>query len=235
MNQSQNSTLIELHNVTKSYPVASGTFSALRDVSLKIDSQKLVAITGKSGSGKSTLLNVIAGIDRPSNGSIFMNGIQVDKLSESQLASWRGKNIGVVFQFFQLIPTLTILENVMLPMDFCNTYVRKERKDRALALLARVDIREQADKFPAALSGGQQQRVAIARALANDPLLLVADEPTGNLDSQTANAIFALFADLVKSGKTVIVVTHEREFSSYFEETINIADGVIKTQLPIHA
>jgi putative ABC transport system ATP-binding protein len=235
MNHQQHKPLIELHNVTKSYPVASGTFKALKDVFIKIESRKLVAITGKSGSGKSTLLNVITGIDRPSDGSVTINGIRVDKLSETQLASWRGKNVGVVFQFFQLLPTLTILENVMLPMDFCDTYPKKERRDRALALLEKVNIKEQADKFPSALSGGQQQRVAIARALANDPPLLVADEPTGNLDSQTATSIFELFAELAKSGKTVIVVTHEREFSSYFEDTISIADGMISTNVPVYA
>jgi putative ABC transport system ATP-binding protein len=227
MDRQQSKLLIELSQVTKSYPVASGSFSALKNITLKIDSRQLVSITGKSGSGKSTLLNVITGIDRPSEGSVIINGIRVDKLSESELASWRGKNVGVVFQFFQLLPTLTILENVMLPMDFCNTYPKKDRRERALALLHMVDIREQADKFPSTLSGGQQQRVAIARALANDPPLIVADEPTGNLDSQTATAIFELFAKLASSGKTVVVVTHEREFSSYFESTINIADGVI--------
>jgi putative ABC transport system ATP-binding protein len=227
MDREQSKTLIELSHVTKSYPVASGAFKALKDVSLRIDSRQLVAITGKSGSGKSTLLNIVTGIDRPTQGSILINGIQVDKLSESELASWRGKNVGVVFQFFQLLPTLTIIENVMLPMDFCNTYPKKDRRERALSLLQMVDIQEQADKFPSTLSGGQQQRVAIARALANDPPLIVADEPTGNLDSQTATAIFELFAKLASSGKTVVVVTHEREFSSYFENTINIADGVI--------
>ena len=227
MNREQSKPLIELSHVTKSYPVASGSFTALKNITLKIDSGQLVSITGKSGSGKSTLLNVITGIDRPTNGSVIINSIRVDKLSESELASWRGKNVGVVFQFFQLLPTLTILENVMLPMDFCNTYPKKDRKERALSLLQMVDIKEQADKFPSTLSGGQQQRVAIARALANDPPLIVADEPTGNLDSQTATAIFELFAKLAKSGKTVVVVTHEREFSSYFENTINIADGVI--------
>ena len=235
MNREQNEIVIELRHVTKSYPVASGSFSALKDVSFKIDSRQLVAITGKSGSGKSTLLNVITGIDRPTEGSVLINGIQVDKLSESELASWRGKNVGVVFQFFQLLPTLTILENVMLPMDFCNTYPKKDRKERALSLLQMVDIKEQADKFPSSLSGGQQQRVAIARALANDPSLIVADEPTGNLDSQTATAIFELFAKLANSGKTVVVVTHEREFASYFENTINIADGVIVDANPVHA
>ncbi len=227
MDRQQSKPLIELSQVTKSYPVASGSFSALKNITLKIDSRQLVSITGKSGSGKSTLLNVITGIDRPSQGSVIINGIRVDKLSESELASWRGKNVGVVFQFFQLLPTLTILENVMLPMDFCNTYPKKDRRERALALLHMVSIGEQADKFPSTLSGGQQQRVAIARALANDPPLIVADEPTGNLDSQTATAIFELFAKLASSGKTVVVVTHEREFSSYFESTINIADGMI--------
>jgi putative ABC transport system ATP-binding protein len=234
MNREQIKTLIELNQVTKSYPVAAGSFSALKNISLKIDSRQLVAITGKSGSGKSTLLNVITGIDRPTEGSVLINGIRVDKLSESDLATWRGKNVGVVFQFFQLLPTLTILENVMLPMDFCNTYPKKDRKERALALLQLVDIRDQADKFPSTLSGGQQQRVAIARALANDPPLIVADEPTGNLDSHTATAIFELFARLARSGKTVVVVTHEREFSSYFENTINIADGVIANPVPVH-
>lgn len=235
MNNQQHKPLIELHNVTKSYPIASGTFKALKDVSLKIESNKLVAITGKSGSGKSTLLNVVTGIDRPSAGSVLINGVRVDKLSETELAAWRGKNVGVVFQFFQLLPTLTILENVMLPMDFCDTYPKKERRDRALALLEKVNIKEQAGKFPSALSGGQQQRAAIARALANDPPLLVADEPTGNLDSQTATSIFMLFTELAKSGKTVIVVTHEREFSSFFEDTIIIADGIVSAQVPVHA
>lgn len=232
MDHEKSKTLFELQNICKSYPSASGTFKALTDVSLKVACKKLVAITGKSGSGKSTLLNIITGIDKPSEGSVMFDGIRIDKLSESELASWRGKNVGVVFQFFQLLPTLTILENVMLPMDFCNTYPKKERKDRALALLEKVNIEEQAGKFPSALSGGQQQRVAIARALANDPPLLVADEPTGNLDSQTATSIFELFSELVKAGKTVVVVTHEREFSAYFEETINIVDGVISTHVP---
>jgi putative ABC transport system ATP-binding protein len=235
MSHQQNKTLIELNNVSKSYQAASGNFRALNNVSLSINSRQLVAITGKSGSGKSTLLNIITGIDRPSEGSVLINGIRVDKLSESELASWRGKNVGVVFQFFQLLPTLTILENVMLPMDFCNTYPKKERRERALALLEKVDIKEQANKFPSTLSGGQQQRVAIARALANDPPLIVADEPTGNLDSHTATSIFELFAELTRAGKTVIVVTHEREFASFFENTINIVDGMISTPSPVHA
>jgi putative ABC transport system ATP-binding protein len=235
MIHTQKKILIELTQVTKEYPVASGVFNALKNVSLSIESNQLVAITGKSGSGKSTLLNIITGIDKPTHGNVLINGVRVDKLSETELASWRGKNVGVVFQFFQLLPTLTILENLMLPMDFCNTYPKKERKERALALLEKVNIREQADKFPSRLSGGQQQRAAIARALANDPPVIVADEPTGNLDSQTATSIFELFSNLAKAGKTVIVVTHERDFSSYFENTINIIDGVISTQNLVEA
>jgi putative ABC transport system ATP-binding protein len=227
MNCTQNKTFIELTNVTKSFTLASGTFQALKNVSLQIPKGQLIAITGKSGSGKSTLLNMIAGIDKPTQGSVSINEIQVEKLSESALATWRGKNIGVVFQFFQLLPTLTILENVMLPMDFCNSYPKSERRERALALLEQVNIKEQADKLPSALSGGQQQRAAIARALANDPPIIIADEPTGNLDSQTATSIFELFAALTRSGKTVIIVTHEKDFSSYFENVIAIADGVI--------
>jgi putative ABC transport system ATP-binding protein len=235
MNYEAHKPIIELSHVTKTYPVAAGSFSALKDISLTIREKQLVAITGKSGSGKSTLLNVITGIDKPSEGSVSINGIRVDKLSETELASWRGKNVGIVFQFFQLLPTLTILENIMLPMDFANTYPQKERKSRALSLLELVNIREQADKFPSALSGGQQQRVAIARALANDPPLIVADEPTGNLDSNTATEIFELFAKLARSGKTIIVVTHEREFSSYFENTFSIVDGKISAPVTILA
>jgi putative ABC transport system ATP-binding protein len=225
--QHQHRPLIQIRNVTKSFMLSSGKFDALKNVDLEIKSGQLIAITGKSGSGKSTLLNIVTGIDKPTEGSISINGVKIEKLPESELASWRGKNIGVVFQFFQLIPTLTIAENVMLPMDFCDTYRRKDRRPRALALLAEVGIAEQADKFPSALSGGQQQRAAIARALANDPSIIVADEPTGNLDSQTATSIFEFFTSLTRSGKTVIVVTHEKEFASYFEQHISIVDGKI--------
>ncbi|MEO7990395.1 MAG: ABC transporter ATP-binding protein [Chryseolinea sp.] len=231
MNHEQNKNLIELSQVNKFFPLTSGTFQALKNVSIRIPKGQLIAITGKSGSGKSTLLNIIAGIDKPTDGSVSINGVHVEKLSESALATWRGKNVGVVFQFFQLLPTLTILENVMLPMDFCNSYPKRERRERALALLEQVDIKEQANKLPSTLSGGQQQRAAIARALANNPPVIIADEPTGNLDSQTATSIFELFAALTRSGKTVIIVTHEKDFSSYFENVIAIADGVIVNEL----
>jgi putative ABC transport system ATP-binding protein len=229
------SPLIQLKNVTKSFPLASEKFNALKNVDLEIGKGQIVAITGKSGSGKSTLLNIITGIDKPTEGSVLVNGVRIEKLSESELASWRGKNIGIVFQFFQLIPTLTIAENVRLPMDFCNTYNRKDRRSRALALLQQVNISDQADKFPSALSGGQQQRAAIARALANDPSIIVADEPTGNLDSQTATSIFELFASLTRSGKTVIVVTHQKDLSLYFERSISIVDGRIATEVTVNA
>ncbi len=218
---------IDLSNITKSYHTASGPFTALGDITFRVRSGQMVALTGKSGSGKSTLLNIISGIDRPSSGRVSISGVSTLGLTEGELAAWRGKNIGIVFQFFQLLPTLTVLENVMLPMDFCGTHAEKDRQAKALGLLERVGIPEQAHKFPTALSGGQQQRAAIARALANDPPIIVADEPTGNLDSRTATSIFDLFLELANTGKTVVVATHEREFSKYFERTIALSDGTI--------
>lgn len=223
--------LIDIREVTKSFDTAYGQFTALKGISLQIWRGELVALTGKSGSGKSTLLNIIAGIDRPSRGEVSVAGVSVGSLPEGALAAWRGVNVGVVFQFFQLLPTLTILENVILPMDFCNMFPKKQRKARALSLLEKVGIPEQADKFPTALSGGQQQRAAIARALANDPPVIVADEPTGNLDSHTAASIFDLFVELAGTGKTVVVVTHEKDFARYFEHTVDISDGAIVREL----
>jgi putative ABC transport system ATP-binding protein len=218
--------LIDVRQVSKTYSSPSGAFMALNGVSLQVKAGEFVAVVGKSGSGKSTLINLIAGIDRPSSGEVDIAGTPVHALSQEQLAIWRGRNVGVVFQFFQLLPTLTIAENVILPMDFCNTYPLRERRPRALALLHRVGIAEQADKLPAALSGGQQQRAAIARALANDPSLIVADEPTGNLDSQTTAAVLQLFAHLANEGKTVVMVTHERD-GTVVSRTIALADGAI--------
>src|SRR6266508_4292398 len=211
--------LIDVRQVVKSYSSPSGSFTALKGVSLQVQ-------VGKSGSGKSTLINLIAGIDRPTSGAIDIAGTPVHTLSQEQLAIWRGRNVGVVFQFFQLLPTLTVAENVVLPMDFCNTYPVRERRPRALALLARFGIAEQADKLPSTLSGGQQQRAAIARALANNPSLIVADEPTGNLDSQTSDAVLQLFADLADEGKIVVMVTHERDVT-IVSRTIALADGAI--------
>ena len=219
--------MIDVQHVTKSFPTPYGYFDALKDITFKIGKGQLLALTGKSGSGKSTLLNIITGIDKPIRGDVTVSGISIVRLGESELAVWRGLNVGIVFQFFQLIPTLTVAENVMLPMDFCNTFPKKERRARALTLLDQVGIADQADKLPSTLSGGQQQRASIARALANDPLIVVADEPTGNLDSHTAEAIFDLLSGLSESGKTVVVVTHEKEFLEYFRKTIALSDGRI--------
>ena len=219
--------LIDLNAVTKAYQTDAGLFMALKGIDLHINAGEFVAIVGKSGSGKTTLINMITGLDRPTEGEILVGGEKVEKLGENQLAIWRGRTIGVVFQFFQLLPTLTALENVMLPMDFCATPAFNERRERALELLRLMEIEDQADKLPAKLSGGQQQRVAIARALATDPPILAADEPTGNLDSKTAAAVFSLFERLVSLGKTVLMVTHDPDLARRAGRQLHIADGVI--------
>jgi putative ABC transport system ATP-binding protein len=219
--------LISLSEVSKLYDSAAGPITALRDLCLGIDEGEFVAVIGKSGSGKTTLINLLTGIDSPTSGTIRVAATAVHALSQEQLARWRGKSVGIVFQFFQLLPTLTVAENVMLPMDFCNTFAPAERRGRALRLLSEMGIADQANKLPAALSGGQQQRAAIARALANDPPLIVADEPTGNLDSRTAAEIMAFFAQLVRAGKTVVMATHERDLQRYFARSITLADGAL--------
>ena len=222
-----NDTLISLRGVTKSYATPAGEFQALKSINLEIAPGEFVAVIGKSGSGKSTLSNMITGIDRPTAGEVVVAGTPVHKLSEGRIAEWRGRNVGVVFQFFQLLPTLTVLENILLPMDFCNMFSARERKERAYDLLAQVEMTDHADKLPTALSGGQQQRVAIARALSNDPAIIVADEPTGNLDSRTADAVFHLFENLVRDGKTILMVTHDDDMAKRVTRTVTIADGQI--------
>ncbi|MCL5995831.1 MAG: ABC transporter ATP-binding protein [Chloroflexi bacterium] len=217
--------LIDLHQVVKTYESPSQPFTALRGISLQVRAGEFVAVVGKSGSGKTTLLNILAGIDRPTSGAISVAGTQLHALSESQLAEWRGRTIGLVFQFFQLLPTLTIVENVMLPMDFVEIIPAAERRPKALKLLERVGIRDQADKLPVTLSGGEQQRAAIARALANDPPLLLADEPTGNLDSATGTSVLELFANLNAEGRTIVVVTHERDVRRYIGRQVMLRDG----------
>lgn len=221
--------LIALRKVEKNYSTPAGSFPALREVDLDITAGEFVALVGRSGSGKSTLLNLIGGIDRPSHGEVIVAGSAVHQVPENALARWRGKTVGVVFQFFQLLPTLTISENVMLPMDFCNTRPAKERRAYALELLEQMGIADQADKLPSSLSGGQQQRAAIARALANDPPIIIADEPTGNLDSETSRAVLDLFRSLAERGTTVVIATHERDISGVIDRTVELVDGRIST------
>ncbi len=217
--------LIELHGVSRSYASGAQECLALDRVDLEVAPGEFVAVVGKSGSGKSTLINLVAGIDRPSAGTLRVCGADIGQLDEGQLAAWRGKNVGVVFQFFQLLPTLTILENVILPMDFCGTRRGADARRQAMSLLERMGIADQANKLPAMLSGGQQQRAAIARALANDPPLIVADEPTGNLDTRTADAVLASLAELTDANKTVLMVTHERDVAQRVDRVITVADG----------
>jgi putative ABC transport system ATP-binding protein len=219
--------LISLTGVAKAYESIAAPVVALHDVNLDVHRGEFVAVIGKSGSGKTTLINLLTGIDSPSAGSIRVASTDVHRLDQESLSAWRGRSVGIVFQFFWLLPSLTIAENVMLPMDFCNTHAPRERRRRALDLLGQMGIADQADKLPTALSGGQQQRAAIARALANDPPLIVADEPTGNLDSHTAEQVMEFFAHLVTAGKTVVMVTHERDLSRYFARSITLMDGTI--------
>ena len=223
----ENRPVIDLREVNKYYKTAVGDYHALESVGLQINAGEFVSIIGKSGSGKTTLLNMITGIDRPTTGEVWVNGTAVHGLNENKMARWRGKNLGIVFQFFQLLPMISVIENIMLPMDFCRTYPMNERHKRAMELLELVELADHAHKLPTALSGGQQQRVAIARALANDPPVVIADEPTGNLDSKTAESVFTLFNDLVAKGKTIIIVTHDSGLAKRTHRTALIADGEI--------
>jgi ABC-type lipoprotein export system ATPase subunit len=219
--------MVDLRTVDKFYTSAAGDYHALKAIDLQINAGEFVSIIGKSGSGKSTLLNMITGIDRPTTGEVWVNGTPVHQLSENQMAIWRGGNLGILFQFFQLLPALTLLQNVILPMDLAGKYRRRERRARAEHLLEIVGLAEHMHKLPSMISGGQQQRAALARALANDPPLIVADEPTGNLDSKTAETVFALFNELVAQGKTVIIVTHDSSLAKRSNRTALIADGEI--------
>lgn len=220
---------IEVHNVSKSFNSVAAKYLALNDVSLKIEKGEFALIVGKSGSGKSTLLNMITGIDNPSSGEIWVGDVPLHQLNGNQLASWRGVNMGIVFQFFQLMPTLNVLENVILPMEFAKIIPYTEQKKRALELLEKVKIRNLASKLPNTLSGGEKQRVAIARALTNDPSIIAADEPTGNLDSHNSDIIHRLFDNLADEGKTILYVTHERDFQVKHNRVIELADGKLTT------
>ena len=219
--------IIELNDVTKIYQTAAGGFPALNRVSASFKAGEFAGIIGKSGAGKSTLVNMITGVDHLNAGEIWVDQVPVHSLDEDQMALWRGKNVGVVYQSFELMPTLSLVDNILLPMDFCDLYKPRESQDRAMHLLEMVELEDHAFKVPSAVSGGQRQRAAIARALANDPDVIVADEPTGNLDSATAETIFEVFENLVDAGKTIIMVTHDQNLSSRFTHLLNIADGQI--------
>jgi len=227
--------LLEVHNLTKRYKTAAGETPALNSVQFSISQGEFVAVIGKSGAGKSTLVNLISGITQPTSGEIYFQQQPIHNLTEDEKALWRGKHLGIVFQFFQLLPSLNLIENITMPMDLCHSFPLRQQKARALHLLEQVGIVEHAYKHPAKISGGQQQRVAIARALANDPELIVADEPTGNLDSRTAAEIFDLFASLVDQGKTILVVTHDKEIKKYASRIIELVDGEIAGDYPVES
>jgi ABC-type lipoprotein export system ATPase subunit len=219
--------IIQLRDLVKTYSNAAGDFTVLKDIDANFYEGEFVGVIGKSGSGKSTLLNMITGIDRPTAGEVVVGEVPVHELGEGRMAEWRGRNLGIVFQFFQLLPMLSLVENVMLPMDFCDMYTPRKRRERAMALLDRVGLADHAHKLPSAISGGQQQRVAIARALANDPPIVLADEPTGNLDSKTSENVFQLFEELVAQGKTIVMVTHDDSQAQRVSRTLLLVDGEI--------
>lgn len=225
--QNGDSPIVQIKDVVKRFPVGNVEVTILKGISFSVKTGEFVSIVGPSGNGKSTLLNMITGIDRPTSGEIIVTGKPVHKMSEDKLAAWRGENVGIIFQFFQMLPALSILQNVILPMDLAGKYSSKERRARALHLLEIVGMADQVDKLPSMVSGGQQQRAAIARALANDPPLLIGDEPTGNLDSRTAQDIFELFSNVVKQGKTMVMVTHDKELARRVPRVVEILDGKI--------
>jgi len=227
MNDTTVAPVIQLRQVVKRFKTTAGEYIGLRGVDVEILAGQFVAIVGKSGSGKSTMLNMITGIDHPSSGEVLVNGVNIYKMSESERSLFRGHNLGIVFQFFQLLPMLTLLENTMLPMDYCNAFSLSERPQRAMELLKMVGLQEMAHKLPAAVSSGQQQAAAIARAMATDPPIIVADEPTGNLDSRSAEEIINLFNQLVLQGKTIILVTHDASITKRTTRTLIIEDGMI--------
>jgi putative ABC transport system ATP-binding protein len=230
MNHNGNHTLINLEQVRKIYKTKAGDLEVLKGVDFQVGEGEFVAIVGPSGSGKSTLINMITGIDRPTHGEVNIANERLTRMSENRVAKWRGRNVGVVFQFFQLLPTLTVLENVMMPMNYVGTYSGK-RKARALELLERVDLPDIAHKYPSQISGGQQQRAAIARALANDPKLIVGDEPTGNLDTVSAGLVFGLFEELVSQGTTIVMVTHDRDLAGQVPHVVEVRDGRILSEV----
>lgn len=222
--------LIRLRGVLKSYQTAAGDFQALKEVDLDVYPGEFLGIIGKSGAGKTTLINVLTGVDHLTEGEVWMDGVPIHAMNENQLALWRGRNLGIIYQSFYLMPSLSLLHNVVLPMDVCGLYRRGPSERRALELLREVELEEHAYKLPSAISGGQQQRVAIARALANEPPIIVADEPTGRLDSVTAETIFQIFSQLVRAGKTILMVTHDRSLARRMSRILHIVDGRLVEQ-----
>jgi putative ABC transport system ATP-binding protein len=220
--------IIDVRSVVKTFPTGDTEITVLRGVSLCVYPGEFVAIVGPSGNGKSTLLNMITGIDHPTRGEVLVNGKPVHKMNENQLAAWRNTDVGIVFQFFQLLPSLNLLQNVMLPMDFARRIKPKDRREQAHCLLELVGLKDQWHKLPSQISGGQQQRAAIARALANQPPLLVADEPTGNLDARTSDEVFALFCRLASQGTTLVMVTHNEELARQVPRTVTVVNGMIE-------
>ena len=218
---------IIVNDLCKYYETKAGKVAALDHISFSVDDGDFVGVVGKSGSGKSTLINMLAGIDKPSSGSVAVFGRKLEEMNEEQLALLRGSDVGIVFQFFQLLPVLSVLENVLLPMDFLNRVPENERMDRAYEVLRRVDMQDYADKLPSELSGGLQQKAAIARALANDPPIIIADEPTGNLDSAAAEKVFMLFEELSRQAKTIVMVTHDSELVRMSHRILTIRDGAL--------
>jgi putative ABC transport system ATP-binding protein len=234
MNESPNGkAVIRVEKLSKSFVTSAGRTTVLTDISLEVRPGELLAVVGKSGSGKTTLLNMITGIDKPTSGSVTIAGRAVTEMSEREMAAWRGKTVGIVFQFFQLLPTLSVIENVLLPMDFCGIIKSRERQDRAMALLKRFGVAEHARKLPSSLSGGEQQRVAIARAMANDPPILAADEPTGNLDSRTAASVLEAFSGLAREGKTVFLISHEKDLGEIGARVVGIEDGRLREAINV--
>jgi ABC-type lipoprotein export system ATPase subunit len=229
------SAYIEISGLQKTFHTPAGEFTALRGIDICFELGEMVAVIGKSGSGKSTFINCLSGIDYPTSGSIRVGATHLQDLNEKQMARWRGQNLGIVFQFFQLLPTLTVLENIMLPLEITASRPKKEWRAHAYHLLEKVGLETQANKLPGALSGGQQQRVAIARSLANNPPLIIADEPTGNLDSNMAEEVFQLFRSLVSEGKTVLMVTHDDDFARRVDRTVMIADGQVVNEFLVKA
>jgi putative ABC transport system ATP-binding protein len=219
--------LIRLQNVVKTYITAAGPFTALKGINLEVFPGEFLAITGKSGAGKTTLVNMISGTDRLTSGEVWVGDVCVHSMNSNRLAQWRGRNMGIVYQSFHLLPNLTLLENVLLPMDFCGQYRPRLSREKAIDLLKEVELGEHVRKLPGEISGGQQQRVAIARALANDPAIIVADEPTGRLDSLTAEVIYQIFESLVKQGKTIVMVTHDRSVIWRVSRALEIQDGEV--------